>query len=123
MTGDRDRRTFDGMGHLRFVQAPLQEGVRVVVLGVDLWTEHLVLHAQVESDLKEITEPFWEEDQVDMFGVMDDLGTGYRRASASGSGDPEEHIWTYKIKFYPAVPDAVTALTVTHIAGEVDVPL
>ena len=64
------------MGHLRFVQAPLQEGVRVVVLGIDLWSEHLVLHARVESDLKEITEPFWEEDQVDMFSVMDDLGTG-----------------------------------------------
>jgi hypothetical protein len=118
MTRGGDRRTFDGMGHVRFVQAPLQEGVRVVILGVDLWTEHLVLHARVESDLKEIAEPFWEEDQVDMFGVMDDLGTGYRRASASGSGDPEERIW-----FYPAVPDAVTALIVTHIAGEVDVPL
>jgi hypothetical protein len=58
-----------------------------------------------------------------MFGVIDDLGTGYRRASASGSGYPEEHIWTYKIKFYPAVPEAVTALTITHIAGQVDLPL
>jgi hypothetical protein len=122
-TASGDRRTFDDMGHVRFVQAPVQEGVRVVVLGVDLWTDHLVLHTRVESDQKEIDEPFWEEDQVDMFAVLDDLGTGYRRASAGGSGNPEEHIWTYRIKFYPAVPDAVTALTITHIAGGVDVPL
>jgi hypothetical protein len=111
------------MGLIRTVEAPAQEEVRVVVLGVELWTDHLVLHARVESDRKEIEEPFWEEDQIDMFAVIDDLGTGYRRGSAGGSGSDEDHIWTYRIKFWPAVPEGVRALTVSHIAGSVDLLL
>ena len=74
------------MGFIRNVDGPTQEGARVVVLGVELWTDHIVVHARVESDEKEIEEPFWEDDQPDMFGITDDHGTGYQRSSASGSG-------------------------------------
>ena len=107
------------MGKVRFIDAPNQEGVRVVVSGVELWPDHMVLRARVESDRKEIEEPDWEEDQADMFGVTDDLGTEYRRGGASGSGFEEDHIWTYEIDFYPPVPDRATTLTVSHIAGSV----
>lgn len=94
------------------------------VLSVDLFPEHLILHAVVESDQKEIEEPFWEDDQADMFGIMDDTGTGYRRGGAGATGFfPEEHVWIWDVKFYPAVPEGVKTLTVTHIAGSVEIAL
>jgi hypothetical protein len=108
------------MALIRTVQAPAQEESRVVVLGVELWTDHVILHASVESDQVEIEEPFWEDDQIAMFAVTDDGGTDYRRGSASGSGDDEDQIWTYRIKFWPAVPEGVRALTVSHLAGSVE---
>jgi hypothetical protein len=111
------------MGLIRTVQGPDQEAARVVVLGVELWTDHLILHARIEADEKEIEEPVWEEDQVDMLAVTDDLGTDYRRGSAGGSGSDADQTWTYRIKFWPAVPEGARALTVSHIARSVTLTL
>lgn len=111
------------MEPLEVILGPPQDGVRVRVMSVDLFPDHLILHAVVESDLKEIEEPFWEEDQADMFGVMDDLGTGYVRGGASASGIRDEHVWAWDVKFYPAVPAEARTLTVTHIAGSVELAL
>jgi hypothetical protein len=108
---------------LRVIPAPPQEGVRVQVLRIELFADHLTLHAVVESDLKEIVEPFWEDDQADMFGIVDDRGSGYERGGAGGSGSPGEHVWTWDIDFYPAVPEGVRTLTVTHVAGSVELRL
>ena len=58
-----------------------------------------------------------------MFALTDDLGTRYRRGSAGGSGSVEDHIWTYRIKFWPAVPEGVRTLTVSHVAGSVALTL
>jgi hypothetical protein len=38
------------MKQARVIAAPQQDDVRVVVLGVALWPEHLTLYAMVESD-------------------------------------------------------------------------
>jgi hypothetical protein len=98
---------------------PVQDDVRVVVLNVILWPDRISLSALVESDRKEIEEPHWEEDQVDMFGLVDDLGTEYKRGGASGQGDDDLHVWKWETTFQPAVPQGAKALTVTHIAGSV----
>jgi hypothetical protein len=107
----------------RVITAPQQDDVRVVVLGVALWPEHLTLYAMVESDDKEIREAFWEDDQPDMFGVTDDSGSGYERGGAAGSGLGDGHMWLYHIDFHPGVPAGVKTLTISHIAGSVELTL
>jgi hypothetical protein len=107
------------MRKVRVITAPEQDDARVVVLGVVLWPDHISLRALVESDLKEIEEPHWEEDQVDMFGLVDDLGTEYRRGGAAGRGDADLHVWEWEMTFYPVVPEGAKTLTVSHIAGSV----
>ena len=107
------------MRKVRVITAPEQDDVRVVVLGVVLWPDHISLRALVESDLKEIEEPHWEEDQIDMFGLVDDLGTEYRRGSAGRQGAAHLHVWEWETRFYPPAPEGAKTLTVSHIAGSV----
>lgn len=95
----------------------------MVVLGAVLWPDHVSLRALVESDSKEIEEPHWEEDQVDMFELTDDLGTKYERGGAGGQGDDDLHVWEWQMTFYPPVPKGAKTLTVSHIAGSVDLTL
>lgn len=107
------------MKKVRVLTPPKQIDVRVVVLGAVLWPDHISLRALVESDRKEIEEPYWEEDQVDMFSLVDDLGTEYERGGAGGRGGDELHVWEWEITFYPPVPEGAKTLTVSHIAGSV----
>lgn len=107
------------MRKVRVIAAPEQGDIRVVVLGAVLWPDHISLRALVESDRKEIEEPYWEDDQADMFDLADDLGTEYRRGGAGGQGNPDLHVWEWEMTFYPAVPKGAKTLTVSHIAGSV----
>jgi hypothetical protein len=107
------------MRKVRVVTAPEQKDVRVIVLGAVLWPDHVSLRALVESDPKEIEEPYWEQDQVDMFALVDDLGTEYERGGAGGRGDDDLHVWEWEMAFYPPVPEGAKTLTVSHIAGSV----
>jgi len=111
------------MRKVRVIPAPRQDDVRVVVLGAVLWPDHVTLHAAVEADEKEIDEPYWEEDQYLMFGLSDDLGTEYDCRSAGGTADRELHIREWQIPFRPGVPAGAKTLTVTHIAGSVELTL
>jgi hypothetical protein len=108
---------------VRAIPAPRQDDSRVVVLGVVLWPDHITLHAVCESDLKEISEPFWEDDQADMFGITDDLGTRYYGRNASGGGDDQLHVWEWEIGYSPGVPDGASTLTISHIDGSVEISL
>jgi hypothetical protein len=58
--------------------------------GADQFADHLTLHAWSGSDLKEIVEPFRDDDQADMFGIADDLGpgTGVARTTPTADADP-----------------------------------
>jgi hypothetical protein len=107
------------MRKVRVIAVPDQGDVRVIVLSVVLWPDHVALRAIVESDHKEVEDPVWEDDQADMFSLDDDLGTEYERSGAGGSGDNDLHVWEWEIPFYPAVPEDAKTLTVRHIAGSV----
>lgn len=107
------------MEKVRVIHAPRQDDVRVVVLGAVLWPDSVSLHAVVESDQKEIEEPYWEGDQYLMFDLSDDLGTEYDCRGAGSTGDRELHVREWEIPFRPGVPRGAKTLTVTHIAGSV----
>jgi hypothetical protein len=108
------------MEKARVITAPRQDDCRVVVLGVVLWPSKLDLIAMVESDRKEIVEPYWEEDQADMFSLQDDLGTTYERGGAGAVGTwDESHVKQWTVSFETPVPEKASTLTVSHIAGSV----
>jgi hypothetical protein len=111
------------MEKVRVVHAPRQEGVRAVVLEAVLWPDSVEIHAVVEADAKEIAESYWEGDQYISFGLADDLGTEYDCRGAGSTGDPELHVRDWSIPFRPGVPPGAKTLTVTHLAGTVELPL
>ena len=114
------------MEKVRAIPAPKQVDSRIVVLGVVLWTDHIVLHAAVESDAEEVANRLQKEEQFDMFEVTDDLGGTYQTHGAGGTSDlhvQEHHIW-----LDPGVPEEATKLTVTiwvrhEVFGKVEIDL
>jgi hypothetical protein len=111
------------MEKVRVIHAPPQEGVRAVVLGAVLWPDSVEIHAVVEADAKEIAEPYWEGDQYISFDLTDDLGTEYDCRGAGSTGDTMLHVRDWSIPFRPGVPRGAKTLTVTHLAGSVDLAL
>ena len=117
------------MEKVRVIPAPRQDDSRVVVLGVILAPDRVTVHAVVESNSKEIEGEFWEDDQMDMFSLADDLGTEYRsgsgagRSAAGGYYQQDLHVWDWDFYFEPAVPEGATRLTVSHIDGSVEIAL
>jgi hypothetical protein len=114
------------MGKVRAIPAPHQDDSRIIVLGVVLWPDHLTLHAVVESDAEEIADGLQEEEQFDMFQVIDDVGGTYRSNGAGGTS--ELHVQEHRVRLRPGVPADATKITVTiwvrhQIYGSLEIPL
>jgi len=107
----------------RVVSAPRQDGCRVVVLGLVLFQDHVALHAVVEGDSEEIETPVWQQDEVGMFVLGDNLGTPYKVRHGGCFVDPGRHIRDWSVTIDPAAPEGATEFTVTHPDGSVQLAL